>query len=69
MTARVGFGEVSDTLKRGGGCAERVKRSDKRESKNPVRLGTANKSKGNTATTSGCKFLKHDGNGVPMQCG
>ena len=48
-----GFGQVSDAHTRG---LREVSWFDKRGMENPFGLGTANKSKGDTATTSGCKL-------------
>ena len=57
MTARVGFGEVSDAHARGSvHCVERVKRSD---NKRTVGLINVNGGEGEAATTNGCKFYEN----------
>ena len=50
-------------------CAKRDSGLSKRENEERgwSRMGQR-KQGGDAATTRGCKFLKHDGNEVPMQC-
>ena len=57
-TNRVGYGTTSDAREGVGGCAERVKRSDKRESKIRLDSERSTNARGDAATTSGCKFEK-----------
>ena len=59
-TVRLGFGEVFGRMPEGvGGCAERVKRSDKRESKIRLDSEWSMNARGDAATTSGCKFYEN----------
>ena len=57
-TTRVGFRTVSDALERGSERGQQGQRV-------PVKVSEDEEE---AATTSGCNFGKHDGNGVPMQC-
>ena len=77
-TEGVGFGAFVGRAQEGvGGCAERVKRSDKREAKTRLvwngqrRQGDpreGDEGKGRNGNDERMQVLKHDGNGVPMQC-
>ena len=62
MTARVGFGEVSDAHARGSvHCAERAKRS---YNKRTVGLRNINGGEGEVVTNNGCTFYEN----IQMQC-
>ena len=64
-TERFGFGAVFRRVQEGvGELAGEVRRSDKRDSKNPVVLGTVKEGKGNTTTTSGYGFYEN----IWMRC-
>ena len=68
-TVRVGFGEVFGRTPEGGRWLCREGQTVRQERiENPVGLERVNEDKGNATTTNECKFLKHDGNEVPMQC-
>ena len=68
-TKRVGVGTTFGHTREGfAGCAERLGSQARGKTKNKVGLETVNESKGDAATTRGCKFENKDGNRVPMQC-
>ena len=62
-TERVGFGQVSDTRKRGvGACAERLSGLTRGKRKTWLVSERSTKARGDAATTNGCKFYeKHAG--------
>ena len=67
-TNQVGYGTTFGRAGGDCGLTTEVSWFDKREPKTRLVLERSPKTRGNAATTNECKFLKHDGNEVPMQC-